>query len=246
MEKDTKKAILEFGGALLVIAIVIGGLLFLTRDKGVSDAEKFKAEYEALNGTTRQSDGEIYGEIDIDKDNPIKYVTAKEAVDVLKSDSAIMYIGAPWCPWCRNGVPVLFELAKKYNVDTIYYIELDDIKSNYEVKNGTLLKKNAGTEDYYKLLDVLGDRLEDYVLKDDAGKEYDTGEKRVYMPYVIAVRDGKIVDDKTGTVTLDAGQSKYDKLTDEQHKTLTKTYGKLFKEALGIEDDTCEDEEGCN
>lgn len=245
MEKDTKKAILEFGGAILLIALVIGGLLFLTRDKGVTDAEKFKAEYEALNGTVRQSDGATYNEIKIDQNNPIKYVSAKEAIEVLESDAAIMYIGAPWCPWCRNGVPVLFELAKKYKVDTIYYIELDDIKSNYEVQNGKLMKTKSGTEDYYALLDKLSDRLDDYVITGEDGQKYDTGEKRVYMPYVVAVNGGKVVADKVGTVTLDANQTKYDKLTDEQHEKLTETYGNLFDLAFKNPDGAC-DEEGCN
>ncbi len=232
---------MQFVGAILLIVVVVGGLMLLTREGKVTDGEKFKSEYEALNNTVRKSDGATYGAMDIDKDNPIKYVSAKEAIEVLKSDSAIMYIGAPWCPWCRNAVPVLFELAKKNEVETIYYVELDDIKSTYEVKNGSLLKTKAGTDDYYEFLDAFGDRLSNYVLKDDEGKEYDTGEKRVYMPYVVAVHDGEIVGDKVGTVTLDDGQDKYDKLTDEQHDELMKEYGKLFALALGDED-VCSDE----
>ncbi len=245
MGKETKKTIMQFVGAIVLIVAIVGGLMFLTREAKVSDGEKFKKEYESLNGTTRKSDGAVYGEVTIDKDNPITYVTAKEAIEVLESEKAIMYVGAPWCPWCRNAVSVLFELAKEYDVDKIYYLELDDIKSNYEVKNGQLEKKNSGTDDYYKLLEKLGDRLEDYVLTGDDGKKYDTGEKRIYMPYVIAVRDGNIVADKVGTVTLDDGQSKYEKLTDEQHVQLSKSYKVLFEGAYGSGEVDC-DEEACN
>lgn len=243
MGKDTKKAIIEFTSAIVLIVVVITGLMFLTREKETNDGLKFKNEYEALNNTVRQSDGATYGTMDIDEDNPIKYVTAKEAIEVLESKNAIMYIGAPWCPWCRNAIPVLFELAKKYKVDTIYYLELDDIKSNYKIENGALVKTSVGTEDYYKLLDKLSDRLDDYIIT-EGGKDYDTGEKRIYMPYVIAVRDGEIVKDKVGTVTLDDGQTKYDELTAEQHDKLTETYGELFELAYG--DDACENEEACS
>lgn len=245
MNKDTKRTLLQFLGAILLIVVVIGGLVLLTKEGKTDDARRFKEEYEALNNTIRKSDGATYGTMTIDKENPIKYISAKEAIDVLESDSAIIYIGAPWCPWCRNAVPVLFELAKENNMDTIYYIELDDIKSNYEIENGQLKQTTKGTEDYYKLLDKLADHLNDYVLTDDQGKKYDTGEKRIYMPYVIAVYEGEIVGDKVGTVTLDEGQTKYDSLTEEQHKKLTKTYGELFDLAQGRDVGVCDDE-NCN
>ena len=138
--------------------------MLLTKEGKVSDGQKFKEEYEALNNTVRKSDGQTYGTMNIPKDNPIKYTTAKEALEVLDSNSAIIYIGAPWCPWCRNAIPVLFDLAEKYEVENIYYIELDDIKSNYEVENGKLKQTSKGTDDYYALLDKLKDRLDDYVI----------------------------------------------------------------------------------
>ena len=58
------------------------------------------------------------------------------------------------------------------------------------------------------------------MITDDDGKKYDTGEKRIFMPYVIAVRDGEVVGDKVGTVTLNSGQNKYDSLTQEQVEQL--------------------------
>lgn len=239
MNKDTKKMLIQFVGTICAIVLVLGGLMLLTKEGKVSDGQKFKEEYEALNNTVRKSDGQTYGTMNIPKDNPIKYTTAKEALEVLDSNSAIIYIGAPWCPWCRNAIPVLFDLAEKYEVENIYYIELDDIKSNYEVENGKLKQTSKGTDDYYALLDKLKDRLDDYVITDDDGKKYDTGEKRIFMPYVIAVRDGEVVGDKVGTVTLNSGQNKYDSLTQEQVEQLTKTYEKLYKLAYEEDEGTC-------
>ena len=230
--------------ALILVLLALAGGIYLFIGNKDKDALKFKTEYQELNGTTSKS-GSKYLELDIDKDNPIKYISAKEALEVLKSDSAIIYAGAPWCPWCRNAVPVILELAKKKKVDTIYYLELDDIKSNFEIEDGELKKTVDGTDDYYELLDALGDRLDDYILKDSDGKEYDTKEKRIYMPYLISVRNGRIVGDKIGTVSLNENQTSYDLLTDEQRKELLDIYGELFDVALGNDSGVCE-EDSCN
>jgi len=126
---------------IILVIILVGGIgigLFILNDKEPSlyvekpseDALKFKEEYESLNGTKRESDGAIYQDIKIDENNPVKYVNAKEALEVLKNKTAIMYVGANWCPWCRNAVPVLFEVAKDKNIETIYYLNLDDEKDS--------------------------------------------------------------------------------------------------------------------
>lgn len=243
MQKEKKNTTVILIALILVVLALAGGIYLFIGNKD-KDALKFKTEYQELNGTTSKS-GSKYLELDIDKDNPIKYISAKEALEVLKSDSAIIYAGAPWCPWCRNAVPVILELAKKKKVDTIYYLELDDIKSNFEIEDGELKKTVDGTDDYYELLDALGEHLDDYILKDSDGKEYDTKEKRIYMPYLISVRNGRIVGDKIGTVSLNENQSSYDLLTDEQRKELLDIYGELFDMALGNDSGVCE-EDSCN
>lgn len=139
-------------------------------------------------------------------------------------------MGAPWCPWCRNAVPVLIEVAKKYNIKEIYYLDLDDEKSIWEVENDKAVKKIDGTKYYYQLLEKLDDHLQDYTLEDSKGKAIKTGEKRIYMPYVLGFKRGRIVADYTGTVDLDKEQTKYDELTQEQREELVKTYEDLFNE----------------
>lgn len=238
---------------IILVIILVGGIgigLFILNDKEPSlyvekpseDALKFKEEYESLNGTKRESDGAIYQDIKIDENNPVKYVNAKEALEVLKNKTAIMYVGANWCPWCRNAVPVLFEVAKAKNIETIYYLNLDDEKDSFEVKKGKLEKVTEGTDDYYKLLEFLNDYLEDYIITDSKGKKYDTKEKRIYMPYVIAAKNGKVVDTYTGTVELDKDQTKYDKMSKKQHDELYKNYDKLFSKIYAS--GTCKD--NCN
>lgn len=228
---------------IVVAAFAFFGIYHLVGDqnKPMTDALKFKEEYESLNNTIRQSDGEVYNEVKISKNNPVKYIDAKEAIEILDSKQAIIYVGAAWCPWCRNAVPVLIELAEKYDIDEIYYLNLDTEKSTYEVENGELKNTVKGSEDYYKLLEKLSDRLSDYKITDENGIEYDTHEKRIYIPYVIAVKNGKIVGDHVGTVDLDDGQSKYDPLTSEQYDDLYAVYEEMFKQVYKYKDTTCND-----
>lgn len=239
-----KKLILTAVCAILALLVVAGGFYFKKDKEEVpkpsADALKFKEEYESLNNTVRESDGAKYNNVIVKENNPIKYVDSKGALEVLKNEDAIIYVGANWCPWCRNIVNILFEAANDLNIKTVYYLNLDDEKSNYEVKDGKLVKTSEGTEGYYELLDFLKDNLNDYVIT-SGNKKYDTHEKRIYMPFVIACRDGEVVDTHTGSVTLDDNQTKYDALTEEQTKEVYDKYISLMKK---IKDDSCN--EGCD
>lgn len=226
-----KKVALIITAVILLIGVIV--VLLVNVNKASADAVKFKEEYEALNGTIRQSDGATYSSIDVPNNNPIKYIDAKETLEILKKDEAIIYVGAAWCPWCRNVVNVLFDVAKVYKVKTIYYLTLDDEKDTYEVQDGKLVKTKEGSRYYYKLLDELDKYLEEYIIKDENGKSYDTGEKRIYMPYVLAIKNGKVISDKVGTVELNEGQTKYDLLTESQYEELYKIYEEMFKKVYG-------------
>ncbi len=233
-----------FISAIAVVLILVIGFFLIKNEvnKKHSDANKFKEAYESLNDTIRESDGEKYNNVQIDSDNPIKYVDTKEALDVLNEKQAILYIGANWCPWCRNAVPVLFDVAKKYNVDTIYYLELDNEKSNFKIQDGKAVETNHGTETYYELLKKLDSILEEYTLTDEKGKTYKTGEKRIYMPFVVAIKDGEVINSHVGTVDLDKGQTKYDALTEEQRLKLNAIYSDMFVKTFIEPDNTCNDE----
>ena len=101
-----------------------------------------------------------------------------------------------------------------------------------------------GSDDYYKLLDRLKDVLEDYTLNDSKGKPIKTGEKRIYMPFVIGFKDKKIVGSHVGTVDLDENQTKYDEMSSEQRLKLNDIYSNLFVKVFVEPSNTC-DSEGC-
>lgn len=240
-----KKELFLKGLMLLIVVGVCFFAVFLKGDNPKTDASRFKEEYESLNGTVRESDGATYNEVSIPLDNPMKYVTALEAVDIVKNKTGILYIGANWCPWCRNAVEVLIDVAKEKNLKTVYYLDLTAYRNVWEIQNGALEKTTLEKEGYYELLNALDSILgkNTYTLKDKDGKVYDTKEKRIYMPTVIAVKDGKIEKNHVGTVDLNSNQNKYDKLTEEQRQELTNTYQEMF---LSIESNVCSSGDYCN
>lgn len=220
---------------VILIALCVGiGIFYLANQKSErteTDAIRFKKEYESLNDTVRDTDGAHYNNVKISEDNPIQYISALEAIDIIKNKTGIIYFGENWCPWCRNAVEVLFAAADQNDLETIYYVEPDTVKNLWEVHNGKLIKTQEEKEGYYALLEALDEVLseDNYILKDEDGNLYDTGEKRIYMPFIIAVKNGNIIGSHSGTVSLNEGQTKYDKLTSEQYDELYEIYDQLIR-----------------
>ena len=191
-----------------------------------TDAIKFKKEYESLNDT--KVNNKKYKSVEINKNNPIKYSNYNEIIDVIKNKTGVIYLGFPECPWCRNAVPVLLDVARDNGIDTIYYLNILNERDSYIVKNGKIEyakddKGNdiKGTEGYLKLLKVLDKELEDYVIEFE-GKEYNTNSKRIYAPTVIFVRDGKVIGLHVSTVSSQTDP--YKDLTKTQYKELYDEY----------------------
>lgn len=234
---------------LVFLVVIVGGHFLSNNDsetKTLSDALKFKEAYESLNNTIREKDGANYNNVSIPEDNPFKYISAIEATDIIKNKTGIIYFGANWCPWCRSAAEVLINSSNEKKLDTIYYVDIDSVKNTWEAQNGKLIKIREEQNGYYDLLLALDSELgaDTYKIKDGNGNEYDTGEKRIYMPFVIAVKNGNIVARKLGTITLEDGQTKYDKLTSKQHEELLNTYNKMIDSING--DDSCFFDDVCN
>ena len=224
---------MKFVKVLLVIIMV---LVLTACNSRESDAIKFKKEYEVLNGKKSENGKNTIKNLKISKNNPIKYATYDEVIDVIKKGTGIIYLGYPECPWCRSAIPVLLESAKDYKIDTIYYINMLKERDYYEVKDGKLVYKKdddgkymKGTKGYFKLLKALDSELDEYVIEDD-GKKYDVKEKRIYVPLIIFVNDGKIIG--THLSTVDTQESGYDELTKEEYDELNGIYANYIKELV--------------
>ncbi len=207
-------------GSILLIAVLllfVGGC-FKEKENVVTDATKFKEEYESLNGKTTDA-GISYREISISEDNPFVYATASEIVEKIDNgEDFAVYFGFKSCPWCRSILESLIKVAKDLKIGRIYYVDILELRDTYELKDGKPVKTKDGGEGYSELLDRLDSVLSDYTLKNAKGKSVSTGEKRIYAPNIVSVIDGKPEKLTTG-ISEDQNDS-YMELTDKMKQDM--------------------------
>ena len=195
---------------ILLIIMLFTVLLTTGCNKKDSDAIRFKNEYESLNGEAAGS-GKTIRTISISDNNPFIYKTEEDIVDMMiNKESFLVYFGFAKCPWCRSRLETLTKVAYDNDLDTIYYVDVLDIRDTID-KNKN--KTKEGTEGYYKLLGLMENVLADYDIKDDSGNQVDVNEKRIYAPNVVAVIDG--VANKMATGISDKQNDGYMELTDD-------------------------------
>ena len=112
----------------------------------------------------------------VSEDNVFVYRTDKEIIEILKHGTGIVYLGFPECPWCQAYVSYLDEVAKETKIEKIYYLNILEIRKN-------------NTREYQEIVSL----LDNYLSYDEEGK------KRIYVPAVVAVKEGEIIgfDDET-------------------------------------------------
>jgi thiol-disulfide isomerase/thioredoxin len=181
----------------------------------ISDAERFKEEYESLNGTINEKSGKEIRTITIDSDNPIVYKEASDIVDAINNkETFLVYFGFSTCPWCRSVVPTMLNVAKNLNVKKIYYVDVSDIRDTLTLDdNDNVVVNSKGSDDYYKLLELLDSVLSDYTLTNSKDKKVSTGEKRIYAPNLVAIQNGEAIKLESGISELETDP--YMELTDE-------------------------------
>ena len=211
--------------------------------KQTEDEKKFETEYETLNGTANET-GVAHKTGNIAKDNNIKYITLEEADKKLSEGSGVIYFGFASCPWCRNLVPTLLDVAKEEELEEIYYVNLldeegNDLRSKYTLNNKNKPKKEKDASlEYYNILASLSEYLSQYVLYTENGKEIEVPEKRLSAPTVVAVKEGVVLDVYEATVEMteeDAGAVKV--FTKDDKKNAEKAYKELIKIYLNGEEE---------
>ena len=115
-----------------------------------TDAIKFKEEYESLNGTIREKDGQTIRTIKIDEENPIVYATAEEIVKKIeKKETFAVYFGFSDCPWCRSVLPTLIEVANDLKISKIYYVDVKEIRDVLVVEDEKIKTEKEGKEGHW-------------------------------------------------------------------------------------------------
>ena len=151
-------------------------------------------------------------------DNVFVYKNVDEIIKILEHGTGIVYLGFPECPWCQEYVYYLNEVAKENGVKKIYYFNILEDRSD-------------NTENYLKIVDLLNNYL-----------QYDEeGNKKIYVPAVIAIKDGKILgfDDETAWNTK-GYETPEEYWKNEDLEGLKNKFIKMFKD---IEQNVCTD---CN
>ena len=222
MEDKKKIILIVFAFFVVMIAIFLKAKKV---EENKTDGEKFKEEYECLN--------EDHLSVSISKGNPIVYAEIEEIFDLLENKTGVIYFGFPECPWCRNAVPVLLEVAKEEGIDKVYYYngyEDRDILSLDE--NNQIITKKEGTENYTKLLQLLDEHLSYYEVS-NGEVTVTSSEKRLYFPTIVFVKEGKIKLVHVSTVESQTDPSI--PLNEEQTEELKD----IFRNGFSLLSDTC-------
>ena len=142
-----------------------------------------------------------------DKENAFVKSDMDEAIDIFKNKkSAILYFGFAKCPWCIEALPVMNEVAKEYG-RSIYYVETRDLERN-------LLYTD---EQKKEIVSYLYDYLD----------TNDEGEKHLFVPFVVVVKEGIVQSAHLGTI--ESHEAKERKMTDDEIQQLKEIYQKMFK-----------------
>ena len=129
-----KNKLLYIFGLLFVIVLIV--YVIYTVKLNNNDAIKFKREYESLNNK--------YIKVEIYKNNPFKYTTLNEILNMIKNkESIIVFIGNSADTLTRILLPNLIDAANNQYVDKIYYIDIDTIDNK--------------SENFQKLLELLNE-----------------------------------------------------------------------------------------
>ena len=137
---------------------------------------------------------------EISFDEAIQYFT--------QQNSGVLFFGFSSCPWCKEARPILKKAAQEKGLDIQY------VKTRDEDKNRLYSDEQKAQIEPY---------IQEYMSNNDEG------ELTLYVPLVLVVQDGKVVDGHVGTV--DGHDATKRKMTKKEKKELTKIYQKLLSEA---------------
>lgn len=215
----------------ICVLLVIGLCIFLVinhKEEVLSDAEKFKQEFEQYNGLTYEDTNDKLIDVEIPNTNPFVYKTGKEIVEIMQSEDAYILFGYASCPLTRAAIEVLIETAKEENIDKIYYVDIKNMRDEYVPGEGIIPEQTKeGTEAYYEILNIFGSKLDKYyVASDDNFYLFDTGVTRLLSPTLVAVSKGKVIS-MHAELTDDYEENS--ELTEEEKEELSKDYKDVFE-----------------
>lgn len=136
-------------------------------------------------------------EYGITSDNLYVYKNAQDVLELLNTGSGIIFFAFPENEWSHIYADILNEVAKTYEIEEIWYYNFKNDRSN----------NNYYYNNIVRILNA-------YV------PVIDTGEKELYAPSFVIVKDGEIIgyDDETAIVSGDVTVDDYWTMEKQQRK----------------------------
>lgn len=209
--------------ALIWPWVIAALLLILSVIPACADGQSFKEDYESLNGQPVPGHTEYVYQTLLIEDRPQAIQVSAQEAALLDNEYAIVYMGANWCPWCRNALPSLIKATISEGFSCFYYVDLTEERDQFEVIGGSLVKIRESTLGYQTLLNRLDEFLTDYSVTNSEGMVYETGEKRIYLPTLAFIRNGEFISVMQPLCDPEEGKTPYDPLTESQQAWLTKS-----------------------
>lgn len=219
---------------IILLLTFLSIFTFTACENSNSDALKFKEEYEKINGEKNSMDLE-HRTLSIDSDNPFVYITPNEIIKKIENkETFYLYFGSEYCPWCRSVIEQAIASAKKNDIKKIYYFNIWDgdhneiFRDTYSLNEENELEKvKDGTDEYYKILELLDNVLSEYTLKDSDNNVVKVNEKRIFAPTYIYIEKGESIKMTTG-ISKNQKDSRAE-LTDEVIKDEQDDFDNFFK-----------------
>ena len=222
----------------IVIFLLSLGILLVTSgcSPKTDDAKKFKEEYEKINNTTNSSNVS-HRNLSIAIDNPFKYIEAEEIIKKIENkETFYLYFGSSYCPWCRSVIEEFIKTAQENNINEVYYIDIwkgdheEILRDTYTLDENNKPKLLSEGSPYYQdLLKYLDNVLSDYTLTDKNNQKVKVGEKRIFAPNFIYIKEGKALKLTDGI--SDNQKNSRDELTDAIIQDEHEKFNEFFKES---------------
>lgn len=176
---------------------VVSGLAYVAGMLGLaalilfygSSGATIARSYAAYNGrAVPDVEGKIYRNVNLPYDNTLSPVTATEAREI---QNGFIIFAFPTCPFCRNLLPVLADVARAENLP-VAYCRIDTYRDRYvySAEVAAPVQTQPAGEGYAELLTWLDTCLDAYTIRDGDGKEVAVGEKRIHAPTLVKVQNG--------------------------------------------------------
>lgn len=203
---------------ILTVAIIASQGLLLLQNYAKQQADKQqKSDQQQQIMTDAKKFKQEYSEVA--DNNAFRYKSVEQIIKTLESGTGLVYLGFPECPWCQKYVKYLDETSRELGLKEISYYNIKQIRQD-------------NTAEYQKIINL----LKNHQLNTDKN-----GQPRIFVPEIVAVKNGKIIgrDNTTSLNSTAKDGTPTEWWTTERIKQIKAKLGDLIREI-----ETCQ--ETCN